>query len=51
LAQAQPFAGGAERFYRMVQKLVGVTPHHAVQDLGFHAFVWSTANSLRNTVR
>ena len=20
----------------MVQKLVGVTPHHAVQDLGFH---------------
>eukprot|EP01043_Picozoa_sp_COSAG02_P105335 COSAG02_NODE_41334_length_395_cov_2.574324_1_plen_66_part_10 len=26
----------------MVQKLVGVTPHHAVQDLGFHATLYAT---------
>ena len=33
-----PFAGGTKRFYRMVQKLVGVRAAHAVQDLGFHDY-------------
>ena len=36
MAQAQPFAGGTKRFYRIVQKLVGVRAAHAVQDLGFY---------------
>ena len=34
-------AGGTKRFYRMVgmaQKLVGVTRHHVVQDVGFHVY-------------
>ena len=36
MAQAQPFAGGTKRFYRMVQELVGVTTRGAAQDLGFY---------------